>query len=446
MLPSACGGGRAVDKSAMMNRAILVSVSLLAATLPSWADEAMRTWTSADGKTVEATLVDADKDNAKLKLKNGTVATLPLARLSEADQKHIADWRKLQPIKVVMPDVVGVDTNQIKVEIVKEDDDAREFIYRTQHFEFDSQGKLAGSLMKEVGRDFEATYELLGALPWDIQPRPPGTDYFNASLFRNRSEYAKGGGPANSAGVYMASRRRFLVPFDSLGLREVGSAYRKDEDFDTHTVVHELTHQMMHFWLPFLPQWVVEGTAEYCGNLPLRVGRFRVSNAKGGLRDYIDFLKRRTMEGVPQPYPLEELFDITNEKWNRILSGDPRMSHRLYFTSYLLVYYFMHLDGKGDGERFVRFMRATGEVKKLAEDYDKAIEEFKKNPQVKVHADGSFSFPSNLHPPDMPKELLSPQARDEVAQKNIGILLDGRNETQLMKEVRSGFQKLGIRF
>ncbi|MGI8602550.1 MAG: hypothetical protein ACR2OZ_06075 [Verrucomicrobiales bacterium] len=426
-----------------MQRLIVLLLGLAVGSLH--AQEAARVWTSTDGKNVSATLVGADVGNVKLKLPNGSIATLPVARLSEADQQHVAEWIKKQPLKVVIPEVVGVDAGQIKVEVLKEDAEKREFVYRTPHFEFESQGKLAGSLMKEVARDFEATFELLKALPWAIDPRPPGTPYFNASLFRNRNEYLKAGAPANSSGVYMSMRRRFLVPFESLGLREVGSAYRKDDNFDTRTVVHELTHQMMHFWLPFLPQWVVEGTAEYCGNLPLRVGRFRVSNAKGGLRDYVDFLRKRTVEGVPEPYPLEDLFSISGEEWNETLSQNPRISHRLYFTSYLLVYYFMHMDGRGDGERFVRFMRASGESKKRAEEYDNALEEFKQRPEVKVNENGSFSFPASLKPPEMPKELLFGKAREEVQQKNLQVLLDGRSEVQLLKEVRSGFQKLGIR-
>ena len=106
----------------------------------------------------------------------------------------------------------------------------------------------------------------------------------------------------------------------SRGLAKTGS-YAKDDKFESHTMVHELTHQMMHFHLDFLPQWVVEGTAEYTGILPLRNGHFRVSAAKNGLKDYIDFLKKRTVEGVPEPYPLDELFAITNEKFSGIRSA-----------------------------------------------------------------------------------------------------------------------------
>ena len=43
------------------------------------------------------------------------------------------------------------------------------------------------------------------------------------------------------------------------------------------------------------------------------------------------------------------------------------MSHRLYFTSYLLVYYFMQLDGAGDSQRFVRYFREITEARLAAQ-------------------------------------------------------------------------------
>jgi len=202
---------------------------------------------------------------------------------------------------------------------------------------------------------------------------------------------------------------------------------------------------MMHFWLDYLPQWVVEGTAEYTGTLPLHTGQFRVSAAKNGLRDYLAFLKNKTMNGVPEPYPLEQLFPITNEQWNKVLEDDPRASHRLYFTSFLLVYYFMHLDGKGDGQLFARYFREVGEVRKSVEGYYKAMEDFKKQPGVKVNPDGSFTYRRDMVLPQAPDVIKSPEARAEFQKKTLQILLDGRSEADLMKQIRTGYSHLGIR-
>ncbi len=409
------------------------------------AEETPRIWTSQEGKTVEATLVEADGLDVRLRLESGSVTAVARDRLIQADREYVEQWLARRPLKLALPDLVGVPTIDLKVDVVMEDAANSRYVYRTPHFEFESQGRLAVSLAKEVGRSFEATYELVRALPWDIQPRPAEGAYFRATLFRNMDAYSRAGGLPGSAGSYFTHRKRLMVPFESIGLREVGSAFRMAEDFDTHVLVHELTHQLMHFWLPYLPQWVVEGTAEYTGNLPLKNGRFRPSEARNGLKEYMEFRKRRMAGGVPEPYSIERLFRISNSEWNRIMATDNHRTQRLYMTSYLLVYYFMHLDGKGDGERFARYMRASAGPCRQIEAYERELAAFKRRPEVKVHADGSFEHPKHLRPPAMPRELFFGAAREQMIKQNLQVLLDGRTEAQLMEEVRAAYAGLGIK-
>jgi hypothetical protein len=408
--------------------------------------EPPRGWKTADGQSFQASVVGFDGTTAIFRMPGGQRAQALLAKLSPEDQQYLAEWLKKQPIKVVLPDVVGVETAQIKTEIVSEDPVAEKYIYRTQHFEFESQGKFTQSLLREVARNFEATYELLRALPWGIDPKPASGQYFKARLLKDMAAYHAAGGMPNSAGVYSSRTETFMVPFESIGVKVVGKSFAKDEDFDYSTMVHELTHQMMHFWLDLLPQWMVEGTAEYTSTLPMRTGKFRVSAAKNGLKDYAEFLKKRTVGGMPEPFPLEQLFTISNSQWNEAMASDPRgATRRLYFTSYLLVYYFMHLDGKGDGQRIVRYFREVGEARKQMEDYRRAFGEFLKQPGVTSHPDGRYSYPSDMKPPEKPAIFASPNAQDEFRKKTLAILLDGRSEAELMKQIRSAYAKLAIR-
>ncbi|MEA3208064.1 MAG: hypothetical protein QOE70_1121 [Chthoniobacter sp.] len=425
----------------------LVAVSVLA--VPAFSQLAtpapLRQWAVTGGATFQASIVSYDGTNVVFRMPNGSRAQAPAAKMSAEDQQFLTEWQKKQPIKVVLPDVVGVETAQVKAEVVSEDPAAEKFVYRTSHFEFESQGKFTQSLLREVARDFEATYELVKALPWNVEPRPPSGDYFHARLLKDKASYYAAGGLSGSGGVYKSREELFLVPFESIGVKVVGKSYAKDDKFESHTMVHELTHQMMHFWLDFLPQWIVEGAAEYTGILPLRTGHFRVSAAKNGMKDYIEFLKKRTVEGLPEPYPLDELFTITNEHWNSVLAQDSRMAHRLYFTSYLLVYYFMHLDGKGDGQLFARYFREVSAAEKDVEKYRAAIEVFKKQPGVEVSPDGSFRWRGDLKAPEKPAILATPGARDEFSKKTLEILLDGRSQADLMKQIRSAYVRLGIR-
>lgn len=409
------------------------------------APEPLRQWSIVGGASFQAAVAGFDGTTVQFRMPNGSKAQAPAAKLSEQDRAYLAEWQKKQPIKVVLPDVIGVETAQIKAEVVSENPAEDKYLYRTTHFEFESQGKFTQSLLREVARNFEATYELLKALPWNIEPKPASGGYFKARLLKDKNAYYQAGGMPNSAGIYFSRKELFMVPFESIGVKEVGKSYAKDENFDYSTMVHELTHQMMHFWLDYLPQWVVEGTAEYTSTLPLKTGKFRVSAAKNALKDHIDFLKNRVVGGVPDPYPLDKLFPMTNEEWNDILSQDPRAASRLYFTSYLLTYYFMHLDGKGDGQLFVKYFREVGAVRKEVEDFRKAVEEFKKQPGVQVMDDGSYRWPSNLTHPPRPATIATPEARTEFQKKSLAILLDGRTEEELMKQIRSAYAKLAIR-
>ena len=81
----------------------------------------------------------------------------------------------------------------------------------------------------------------------------------------------------------------------------------------------------------------------------------------------------------------------------------------MYFTAYLLVYYFMHMDGNGDSQRFIRFFRTVDKERKKAERYQG------EQAQAAFHA--------------------------EVMK----ILLDGRTEDELMKQIRSAYSRLGIK-
>ena len=66
-------------------------------TEPKSADSVLvaeRTWTSADGRTLVASLISVKNGTGSFKRKDGKPFELPLAKLSEADQKLIAEAEK----------------------------------------------------------------------------------------------------------------------------------------------------------------------------------------------------------------------------------------------------------------------------------------------------------------------------------------------------------------
>ncbi|HRJ70930.1 MAG TPA: hypothetical protein PLS03_01825, partial [Terrimicrobiaceae bacterium] len=171
-----------------MTRAILALALLAGFALRAPAQLASydppRSWKMADGQAFTASVTAFDGTTVSFRMPNGQKVQAPVTQLAAEEHAYLADWRKKQPITVIMPDVVGVESSTLAVEVVSEDERNGKFVYRTPHFEFESQGKFTQSLLREVARNFEATYELLKALPWGIEPRPPSGPYFRARLLR----------------------------------------------------------------------------------------------------------------------------------------------------------------------------------------------------------------------------------------------------------------------
>ena len=55
------------------------------------AEEPMRTWTSSDGRTLEARFIEQVGSNVKIKTEAGREFTLPITRFSQADQEYVKD-------------------------------------------------------------------------------------------------------------------------------------------------------------------------------------------------------------------------------------------------------------------------------------------------------------------------------------------------------------------
>jgi hypothetical protein len=77
-------------------------------------DAEARTFTSTDGKTLEAELVGADAFQATLKLPDGRQVAVPLNRLSQADQAFVVGWIQEHPQAIRYS--FAVDATKDKVE------------------------------------------------------------------------------------------------------------------------------------------------------------------------------------------------------------------------------------------------------------------------------------------------------------------------------------------
>jgi hypothetical protein len=408
------------------------------------AQQAERPWKDSQGRVITAAYISSTADSVTIRMTDGKQHTLPLSRFSADDQAYVknqaaapaaaakapvVDLDRVPFEKRVWPPQVEVPKKAVEITATVENGPARQFGYQSEAFEFTSQAKLAGSVMKEVAVTFEATKSLVASLPWGIvcQP-PPGFERYKAALYETRQDYITAGGPENSGGVYMGGPKIFMIPFPSLGLEMRGKTWFKDENYRSDTLVHEITHQVMHDYLTFLPKWVIEGTAEYTENLPYKNGIFRVDGHKNGMKDAIQEAgSRGYFAQIPS---LKDHLTMNRAAWDAIADDSNKGMGELYFRSYLLVYFFNHLDEDKKGTRFIKFMEAVyGEVK--------ALREFFADPRVKHFPDGRFSYPSNFPPPDIKPE--------SAPFKHLGILMEGRTHAQLAEQMRAAYKEVGVK-
>lgn len=211
-------------------------------------------------------------------------------------------------------------------------------------------------MVREFGRIFEATYLVNCKLPLDLKPRPESLKkMFTARLFTNKEDYFKAGAVRGSAGVYRSAEKCIMVPLSSLGVKMVGSRVSLDyRDQDQHTLIHEITHQMMNHWLRKLPPWLIEGSAEFVAWAGYDNGRFNFRQTKRLIPEKL--ARRGISADNARLVNLEKLMALDGRAWNAEVSdGD---ASKNYASAALLVYYFYVLDGDQGGEHMIACLRA----------------------------------------------------------------------------------------
>lgn len=395
-----------------------------------------------------------------------------------------------------LPSAVNEPLMSMTIQVVKETTQGS--TYRSRHFEFNAPVKLGSGTMKEICRAFESTHELVSKLPWGILPWPQGGPFFHAELYESRAAYLATGAPQWSAANYSMKDRIFRIPFEEVGVVSRGSSYYLGGTINNNTITHEVTHQMMHEYLRYMPIWLTEGTAEYTANLPYASGRYNVAGAveefkqkqknpekikrRAGQRaeapnwvgaenlwGYTTSIAQRRVitdfafvpppKPTPSSGPLGDLGGLTMILPPQMDLPDPGLGDR-YYSSHALVLFFMHFDGDGKATRLKKYFDAIHEERKRWADFDRAVEAFngevtkyqaaweafKKTPGVEDLGGGRIRFPSNLTPPAAPTPPVGPGNTDptKVCVKHLGILLDGRSFADLDREFRAAFAKAGI--
>ncbi len=351
-------------------RKILYISTLLVGFLPA---AEMRTWTDVQGRKIQASLTNTTADGVTLKLADGREVPYPLEKLSPEDRKYVEQAKASLPQNLPgkEPDDISKKFNftdpwpeRVKfsedpeILTIEEKAEEKKFIYESANYRYVCDVRLSKTVVKGFAVLFEATHLYCRTLPLAINGGPKINGKYQIILFENESDYHAAGGPEGTAGVFIGGKGVVLVPLESLGVRKVGSGYMVDHDKDNSTISHELTHQLTPD--PYFNEgamgWFTEGIAEYVGTTPYRSGAFSVRGNQKPIVDYVtgygtkDHGGRALGTDINMP-PLKNFMFLSYAAFQE----RPQFS---YGCGLLLTYYFLHLDGEGDGKRMKAFLKA----------------------------------------------------------------------------------------
>ncbi len=371
-----------------MKRNFLPLLLCLAA-LQSGQAQDFRVWTNQEARTVEAAFAGLEGDKAKLRLRNGTVAEVPLATLSTADQKWVEEWQASQqpaekpaasseepgyqgpPARTDWPRTVALDEKG-GASVIEEDAEKKIFRYESEHYEFVCDSRIGVAAVREFSKVFEAAWLVNCVLPLDIKPRPERLrTKFLARIFTQKADYMDEGGAEGSAGIYMSGKKALMLPLSSLGVKMVGSRVSIDygsEDY--RTLIHEITHQMMNHWLRHIPTWYTEGSAEYVELAEYSNGRFSFGQQDSRLKEHLQ--KYSYDGGLFNLVPIEKLMTIGGGEWTAALTSRDNTN---YPSALALTYFFYHVDGDGKGTHLLAWLREIEQMERPSrETLDEALQ------------------------------------------------------------------------
>lgn len=332
-----------------------------------------RSWTNSAGKTIVATLVEIAGDKAVLQMA-GKNFEVPVASLSAEDRKFIEEWKKgdmtdpsgdasVKPNwDAPWPALVSVDIDQT-IEVIKEDEAAKEYVYASPHYEFICDVKLNTSVVKRFSLLFEATNQVCRELPLGMV-KPFRKERHKIHLFETREAYIAKGGPPESAGVYISrgGEGDILVPLTSLGVKKVGSNYSVDYDKENTTLSHEITHQLTdaEYYAAGSRGWFTEGLAEYIANSGYRSGKFDIDDL-GKLKARVTAYGEDGNGGraLGEDIIAPDLQQFFTQDYDSFLAN----AQLSYGLAALIVYYYFHMDGDKDAANIKAFLKALKEEK-----------------------------------------------------------------------------------
>ena len=328
---------------------------------PSLRAEDLHQWSLRGVAPFQAKLIAADGLRATLLVPDRGKTVIPFALMSAEDAAYVQDWRKANPkAPLIDPERLApwpsaAAAESIDVRMTGDDAASSHYIYESAHFIIESDLKLPVAVVREITAVFEATREALIAIPLGLHLGHESRKY-SVLMLSNANDYGHAGGNGGSGGTYNPLTRQMLILLPNLGIKPGTNGLGLDFQRNLFVLKHEVTHQILGRWQPFLPMWLKEGLSECLAATPYTRGRYSFQGLDAAMHDYV--LKWRTNPNQRdlQLIPPTQLMALDGDQWNAGVAA--QSAYPYYDSAALLTYYFLHADGKGDGADLAAYFDA----------------------------------------------------------------------------------------
>ncbi|MGY8642788.1 MAG: hypothetical protein ACKVJU_17040 [Verrucomicrobiales bacterium] len=420
----------------------------------------VRTWTNAEGKSLEAVLVHATEAMAELKTANGKIATVPFASLSKPDQNFILELQELGLVVPPLPKSVQSSP-------------------AGSHFAITGQGEMG----PEFAQRFEYAYAAASALPFNLDLKPgPDQDkfsiqYTDSAGFRSFLSSKKMDPNLQMNAAFLADEVAMFVNYSNIRADKLTSLKQAEID-------HEGAALALMRWKYVLPTWFYDGLAGSVAAIPTVRNEVQISNHEAGLKQFLVNRFELDPKGIAATGP-EILLKMGSDAWT------PTVENRA--GAVILAYFFTHLDETASPS--VPVVQALESVRAMREEsasrlqtpemaaanyerkrtvfnkevtaYNDAINKFKA--ETTAYNNRVREFNSQLaaglpeiqrinvgEKPVMPKAPVSPvmpsdpskstggSVSNEAIAKVMPHLLRGRTPAELTAQVTAAFAKIGV--
>ncbi|MEO0413791.1 MAG: hypothetical protein AAF226_02425 [Verrucomicrobiota bacterium] len=295
-------------------------------------------WRTKSGNVISGDVLKSNPDSVTFLTGTGEQFDIPRATLSDYSLKVLKTLEQLRRERgaVEWPKKISSHT---PVHLT-----GGPQVYRSKHFEIVANGADRKTVLV-IAMVLEDTLFAITRIPTGLDLKPPApSNYFKVRLMHPTHfahEYRKAGidtGSTNPTGVYVGLKKELWLA--------LGGQHRSFEMI-SRTIMHEVAHQSMDEWLLFMPKWFHEGFAEYISSVPYRYRSFNFDQTHQGLAmTLLVRFQKDPKKSISLIHP-SSLVQI-DKKWTG--STDE------YLSAMMLVYFLIHLDGKGEGASFSRYV------------------------------------------------------------------------------------------